>query len=177
MPVVFIENKLDYTRKLFKAEPIAASFDINYYGSDFPIAEASFPDERTETTIVSYGGLVRPLLQTIYDLYMEEEIPVRLLDISSLSPMNFDLLESLLKDCENVLVVEEGHIPFGIGDAIISQMVQRGLKTNYKAIGASQHIIGSSKESEAEVLPQMDDIRRFILIGNKCKNGQEGCIV
>ena len=163
VPVIFAENKLDYTRKMFKAEKIASAFDIQYHGGDFPITEVTFPDEEAEVTIVSYGGLISPLLQTLYDLYMEEEVAVRLLDISSLSPMDFDLLESLLKDSKKVLTVEEGHIPFGIGDTIISQMVQRGLKAQFKTIGASQHIIGTSKEAEALALPQMEDIKNVVL--------------
>ena len=77
--------------------------------------------------------------------------------------MDFDLLQSLLKDSKKVLTVEEGHIPFGIGDAIISQMVQRGLKAEFKTIGASQHIIGTSKEAEALALPQMKDIKNVVL--------------
>jgi pyruvate/2-oxoglutarate/acetoin dehydrogenase E1 component len=163
VPVIFAENKLDYTRKMFKAEKIASAFDIQYHGGDFPIAEVTFPDEEAEVTIVSYGGLIHPLLQMMYDLYMEEEVAVRLLDVSGLSPMDFDLLHSLLKDSKKILTVEEGHIPFGIGDTVISQMVQRGLQAQYKTIGAKQHIIGTSKEAEAMVLPQMEDIQETIL--------------
>ena len=163
IPVIFAENKLDYTRKMFKSEKIACAFDILYHGGDFPIAEVAFPDEGAEVTIVSYGGLISPLLQLVYDIYMEEEMAVRLLDVSSLSPMDFKLLHSLLKDCKKVLTVEEGHIPFGIGDAIVSQMVQRGIAAKFKTIGAKQHIIGTSKEAEALVLPQMDEIRDAVL--------------
>lgn len=163
VPVIFAENKLDYTRKMFKAEKISGAFDIRYHGGDFPIAEVSFPDEDAELTIVSYGGLINPLLQMMYDLYMEEEVAVRLLDVSSLSPMVFDLLHKLLSGSKKVLTVEEGHIPFGIGDTIISQMVQRGMSAQFKTIGATQHIIGTSKEAEALALPQMDDVMNTIL--------------
>ena len=163
VPVIFAENKLDYTRKMFQAEKIADAFEIQYHGGDFPIAEVTFPDEEAEVTIVSYGGLIHPLLQMMYDLYMEEEVAVRLLDVSSLSPMDFDLLHSLLKGCKKIMTVEEGHIPFGIGDTVVSQMVQRGLMAEYKTIGAKQHIIGTSKEAEALALPQMDDIKETIL--------------
>lgn len=163
VPVIFAENKLDYTRKMFKTEKTARAFDIKYHGDDFPIAEATFPDEDADVTIVSYGGLINPLLQMMYDLYMEEEVAVRLLDVSSLSPMDFDLLYKLLKDSNKILTVEEGHIPFGIGDTIISQMVQRGLTAKFKAIGATQHIIGTSKEAEALALPQMEDVMNTIL--------------
>ncbi len=163
IPVIFAENKLDYTRKMFKAEKIASAFDIQYHGGVFPIAEVTFPDEEAEITIVSYGGLVSPLLQLMYDIYMEEEVAIRLLDVSSLSPMDFDLLHSLLKDCKKVLTVEEGHIPFGIGDTVISRMVQRDMTAKFKTIGAKQHIIGTSKEAEALALPQMDEIKDVIL--------------
>lgn len=163
VPVIFAENKLDYTRKMFKAEKIAGFFEIHYHGSDFPIAEVTFLDENAEVTIVSYGGLISPLLQMMYNLYMEEEVSTRLLDVSSLSPMDFDLLYSLLKDSKKVITVEEGHIPFGIGDTIISQMAQRDMNARFKSIGASQHIIGTSKDAEALALPQMDDIMNIIL--------------
>lgn len=163
IPVIFAENKLDYTRKMFQAEKISEDFEIRYHGKDFPIAEAFFPDEDAELTIVCYGGLTYPLLEQIHDLYMEEEVAVRLLSVSSLSPMDFDMLYSLLKDSRKILTVEEGHIPFGIGDTVISQMVQRGLLASFKTIGAKQRIIGSSKEAESSVLPQMDEIRDVIL--------------
>lgn len=163
VPVIFAENKLDYTRKMFQAEKNADAFEVKYHGGDFPIAEVTFPDEEAELTIVSYGGLINPLLELLYDVYMEEEVAVRLLDISSLSPMDFDMLHALLKDSKKVLTVEEGHIPFGIGDTIISQMVQRGMTAKFKTIGAKQHIIGTSKEAEALALPQMDEIRDVIL--------------
>ena len=163
VPVIFAENKLDYTRKMFGAEKIADAFEISYHGKGFPIAEVTFPDEDADITIVSYGGLISPLLQLMYDLYMEEEFAIRLLDVSSLSPMDFDSLYSLLKGSKKVLTVEEGHIPFGIGDTIISQMVQRGLMAQFKTMGAKQHIIGTSKEAEALALPQMDEIRDVVL--------------
>lgn len=163
VPVIFAENKLDYTRKMFKAEKIAGNFDIRYHGTGFPIAEAGFPGEDAEVTIISYGGLVNPLLNMMYDLYQEEEVPTRLLDLSGLSPMDFDLIAGLTKDNARILCVEEGHVPFGIGDGIISNLAQRGLKAQFRSIGATQHIIGTSKEAEAMALPQMDDIRNTIL--------------
>ena len=165
VPVIFAENKLDYTRKMFKAEKIADAFEIKYHGGDFPIAEAGFPDEEPEATLISYGGLVNPLLNMMYDLYMEEEVAVRLLDVSSLSPMDFDLIYALVKDDKRIMTIEEGHIPFGIGDGIISNLAQRGMQAQFKSIGAKQHIIGTSKEAEAMALPQMEDIRSIILNG------------
>lgn len=162
-PVIFVENKLDYTRRLFKAEKISGVFGIRYHGKEFPIAEACFPDETPEVTIISYGGMVSPLLEMMYDLYMEEEIAVRLLDISLLSPMAFELIRTLTSGFDKIMTVEEGHIPFGIGDAIISNLAQGGEPHQYRSVGASQHIIGTSREAEALALPQIADIRDIIM--------------
>jgi pyruvate/2-oxoglutarate/acetoin dehydrogenase E1 component len=163
IPVIFAENKLDYTRKMFAEEKIAEDFEIQYHGGEFPIAEVTIPDEEAEITVISYGGLINPLLNTLHDLYMEEEVAVRLLDLSSLSPMDFDLITELTKGCKKIMTVEEGHIPFGIGDGIISHLAQRGVKAEFKSVGAKQHIIGTSKEAEALALPQMEDIKELIL--------------
>ena len=163
VPVIFAENKLDYTRKMFKAEKLSDNFEIRYHGGDFPIAEVNFPDEDAEITIISYGGLVSPLLQMMYDVYMEEEIALRLLDVSSLSPMNFDLIAALTENGKKIMTIEEGHIPFGIGDGIISNLAQRGKDYRFKSIGAKQHIIGTSKEAEALALPQIKEIREIVL--------------
>lgn len=163
VPVIFAENKLDYTRKMFKAEKMAGYFEIKYHGGDFPVAEASFPDENADVTIISYGGLVGPLLNMMYDLYMDEEVATRLLDVCSLSPLDFDSLAKLTVNSKKILCVEEGHIPFGIGDGIVSNLVQMGIGAEFRSVGAKQHIIGTSKEAEAMTLPQMGDIRDLIL--------------
>lgn len=163
VPVIFVENKLDYTRRLFKSEKISTAFEIKYHGGDFPIAEVQFPDESPEVTIISYGGIISPLLQMMYDLYTEEEIATRLLDVSSLSPMDFDQIRNLTKGYDKILTVEEGHVPFGIGDSIISNLAQSGEVHKYKSIGASQHIIGTSKDAENRVLPQIDSIKDIIM--------------
>lgn len=163
LPVVFVENKLDYTRRLFKAEKISDIFEIKYHGGDFPVAEAQFPEETPDITIITYGGMVAPLLNMMHDLYTEEEIATRLLDVSSLSPMDFDLIRALTHRCRKIMTVEEGHVPFGIGDAIISSLAQRGEAHEYKSIGATQHIIGTSKEAENIALPQINSIKDVIM--------------
>lgn len=163
MPVMFVENKLDYTRKMFLDDKIASNFEIKYHGGDFPICEVSLIEEQSDITIISYGGLISPLLSMIYDIYMEEEIAISLLDVSNLSNVDFDLLDKLLKGTSRILTVEEGHIPFGFGDGVISKLVQMGKVAEYKSVGAKLDVIGTSKEAEARVLPQIEEIRQIIL--------------
>lgn len=164
IPVIFVENKLDYTRKMFSSESYSSNFVIKHYGnSKFPIIEVNIKkEENPEITIISYGGMIKPTLDLIYKLYIEEELPIRLLDISLLSPIDFDLLSGLLQKSKKILTIEEGHIPSGFGDIIISNLCQRGHKAEFKSIGATLNIIGSSKEAENMVLPNFEKIAMFL---------------
>lgn len=162
-PVLFVENKLDYTRKLFKSEKNADLFDFKYHGVDFPICEVNLKNETPQLTIISYGGMVSPVLKLIYDLYVAEEIPVRLLAPSSISPLNFELLARLTKFDNKIMTIEEGHIPFGFGDAVFSNLHQNGVNAQFKTIGAKNNLIGASKTVEDNVLPNFEVIVKQIL--------------
>jgi pyruvate/2-oxoglutarate/acetoin dehydrogenase E1 component len=162
-PVLFVENKLDYTHKLFRNEKNADLFDIKYHGGDFPICEVNLKSETPQLTIISYGGMVSPVLKMIFDMYIAEEIPVRLLAPSSVSPLNFELLAKLTYSDSKIMTIEEGHVPFGFGDAVISNLHQNGIHAQFKTIGAKNNIIGASKNVEDKVLPNFEVIIKEIL--------------
>lgn len=163
IPVLFVENKLDYTRKIFSTEKIAANFDLRFFEGQFPICEACIVDEKPELTIISYGGMVNPILNMIYDIFMEDEIPIRLLSLSELSPLNIEQLALTVANDKKIVTIEEGHVPFGFGDAVVSNLYQKGITAKFKTIGAELSIIGASKEMEAKTLPNFENIKSFLL--------------
>lgn len=77
--------------------------------------------------------------------------------------MDFDILFNSLNKDEKILIVEEGHVPYGIGDTIVSQLIQRGFKNQIKTIGAANTIIYAAKEMENAMLPDFDKLSKFIL--------------
>ena len=162
-PVMFFENKLDYTRKLFCSEKIAENFDYKYTNDTFPTCDLNFKGEKSEIAIITYGGLVNPLITMAYNLYMNEEIPVHFIVPSTLSNVDFEQLKDLVEDSKYIWTIEEGHVPFGFGDAIVSGLCQKGVKSNFRTIGAKQSIIGASKKMEDDVLPNFDVIYKEIV--------------
>jgi pyruvate/2-oxoglutarate/acetoin dehydrogenase E1 component len=163
LPVLFIENKSDYTRKLFSFEKAAEYFDIKYIGYPFPVCEVNLKNETPLCTIISYGGMISPILKLIHELYYEEEVPIRLLAFSSLSPVDFESIVNMTLIDERIITIEEGHIPFGFGDGLISNLCQKGLKARFKSFGAKNRIIGASKQAEDGVLPDFLVIKNEIL--------------
>lgn len=161
-PVLFIENKLDYSSKLI------TDIDNAYFreqdNSEFPIYNLFFDEkDDIECTIIAYSGMVRMAAKLQKDLYMEEEICTKIVAPSLISPLDFNKLYEILKNDENIIIVEEGHVPFGWGDTIISQMYQKGIRTNMKTFGAKNMVIGAAENIETSILPDFEIIKKTII--------------
>lgn len=162
-PVLFVENKLDYTRRMFLSEKKSELLEIKSTGNEFPVIEAGIKGEEQALTVISYGGMISPLLSLIHEIYMEQEFPVKLIAPSRISPLDYDLLSELTINDKLIITVEEGHIPCGFGDSVISNLVQLGSRALFKAFGAKNKIIAASKKLEDEVLPDFGDIKSTII--------------
>ena len=153
-PVIFVENKLDYTKKLFEYSANRNLFAIKKY-EDFPATELILKDEpEYELTLITYGGMVQKAIDIQIELFMEEEISIRLLAMSKISPVDFGGLYEICKADENLLILEEGHSPFGWSDGIVSQLAQLGFRGNIKSVGAKISVIGAADSLEKYVLPE-----------------------
>jgi len=161
-PVLFIENKLDYTRKMFFSEKKSDFFTLTDYEGKFPIQELCIKDEKEEFVVITYGGLVSPTIDMIYDIYMEEEIAGKLISLTTLNNINFKLIAKLIKN-KNLILLEEGHSTFGVGDSILANLYKEGFRGEVKVIGTKMTIIGASKNIEDNVLPNFEKIKVAIL--------------
>jgi pyruvate/2-oxoglutarate/acetoin dehydrogenase E1 component len=161
-PVLFIENKLDYTRKMFFAERKSDFFTLTDYEGRFPIQELCIKDEKEEYVVITYGGLVSPAIDMIYDIYMEEEIAGKLISLTMLNSLNFKLITNIINN-RKLILLEEGHSTFGVGDSILANLYKEGFRGEAKVFGAKMKIIGASKNIEDKVLPNFEEIRSAIL--------------
>jgi len=163
-PVLFIENKLDYTRKMFKFSKDYNCYNIEKRGDDsFPLTSISFKGEKSEPlTIITYGGMVAPSIDLQYKLYVNDEIAIRIICVCSLSPLDFDNLFVMVKDDNFIITIEEGHIPSGFGDSVLSQLFQRGFNKKALTIGAKNEVIGAAEAYENWVLPDFAIIENLI---------------
>jgi len=160
-PVLFVENKVDYSSKLLST--IDERYIIEKDESLFPNYTIYYDEIESDITIITYGGLVQKVAEIQKELYMDEEIGVKIIVPSLLSPFDFSYLYEMVKDDDNIIIVEEGHTPFGWGDTILSQLVQAGLKKNIKTIGAKNNVIGAAKNLEDSVLPNFIEIKNSII--------------
>lgn len=161
-PVLFLENKLDYTRKMFLFEKKSDLFILTDFEGNFPIHVLELKNESPEFVIITYGGLVAPAIDLIYDLFMDEEIAGKLISFTNLNNIDFALINKIINN-KTLLLLEEGHGLYGVGDSILANLYKKGFKGEVIVIGAKMNVIGASKKIEDSVLPNFEEIKSIIL--------------
>lgn len=158
--VLFIENKLDYSRQMIENDP---DLIIEEVEDEFGIKSIKLKDaDDTELTILTYGGMVKMAIDIQRSLFLDEEISIKVLTFAQLSPIQNRLIDLIGSD-KNLLVLEEGVTDFGWSDAILSKLIQNGFQGSVEKIGAKAMVIGASQSLEEFVLPSKNEIKETIV--------------
>ncbi|NJQ15911.1 alpha-ketoacid dehydrogenase subunit beta [Streptomyces bohaiensis] len=113
-PVIFFEPKSRYWGK---GEEVAQ-------GIPAPLHRARVIREGTDLTIASYGPTVRTALQAA-DASAEEGRSVEVLDLRSISPIDFDTIQASVERTGRLVVVHEAPVFFGSGAEIAARITER----------------------------------------------------
>ena len=166
-PVLFVENKLMYARRLQLAEDgrvgdlFARQTDASY-----PTTSLSYTDfDDADVTVVAYGGMAELAQQATEAALMQDEIYGELIVPSSLQPLDLDPIVDSLSRTGRLVVCEEGTATAGWGSHVISQVTTRhfdALKASPRHVAAREFPIANAPTLEKAILPQVDDIRDAI---------------
>jgi 2-oxoisovalerate dehydrogenase E1 component len=159
-PVLFIENKDLYGRRIVFESGRVDDFEVRYLGEGAPLACLSltgFEDE--DVTLYAYGGMAPHAMQAARRLLVEYEVSVRLVLPAQLFPMPRALLAAAWVEDSAVLTVDESTADFGFGAEVLASLVERGCRPRKSArVGARGAVIAASRSTENETLPQASDI-------------------
>jgi len=119
-PVIVIENKLDYGKKI-------ADFELNNYvlsilNSNYPLIKISPSSIEPTCTIVTYGGTTESVLESIAPLFLEYGILPEIIVLTKIHPIDIDLILDSVKKTKRLYTVEEGSAFGGIGSEIIASV-------------------------------------------------------
>jgi len=92
-----------------------------------PFAPRVYNEAAADLLIVTFGNGVPMALRAARELEREAGIGVRVLDLRWLKPLNADAIAAHASDCARVLVLDEGRPDGGIGEAVITALVERGV--------------------------------------------------
>lgn len=114
-PVVFIENRLLYGMK----GPKPADDHI------VPIGKAIVRRPGADVTVVSYSAMMQGCL-AVADRLAAEGIDTEVIDLRTISPLDFDTILTSLKKTNRLVVVHQAVGEFGVGAEIAAKAVREG---------------------------------------------------
>ncbi len=158
---LLIENKVDYGR-LKNNMPYSIDYTFSKSNSNYPIIVGEPTNVKPRISIITYGGSIHPVLESIDNIFIEFEEFVKVIVITKLYPLDVNSLLFLTKDSEYVITVEESNVEGGFGSDIISSLVEleKNKQKKYLRIGSENTPIPSTKRLENEILVSKNSIIR-----------------
>lgn len=156
-PVIIIENKTDYGKKILHHKAMNFVYERNE--DRYPVVRVRPAVAMPTLTIVAYGGMADMVNTLLNDLFVETEQKPELIIPSDISDLPLDIIATSVETTGNLFVVEEGSAYAGIGSELICALTEKlDIKFKAKRIGAYPVPIPSVKSLENTVLPGKDSI-------------------
>ena len=163
-PVIVIENKTDYSRKL--SPPRVLNYKCEKSNTKFPIIKISPRKSKADLTLVTYGGLGTLVAECIGPLFLKHDFKIDFFCLTQISPVpKHDLNEVILSSekTSNVFFIEEGQSAGAVSGYLLLMMKENSHQHfQYYAISGFNCPIPSVKKLEDIVLPGQERIINFI---------------
>jgi len=117
-PIIFMEPKKIYD---------SPKMDVPEEEYLIPIGKARIAREGTDATIVSYGAMMVPTLQAAEALQSEHSISTEVIDLRTISPIDFPALLGSVRKTGRLVVVHEAPRNVGVGAEIAATVADKAL--------------------------------------------------
>jgi 2-oxoisovalerate dehydrogenase E1 component len=162
-PVLLIENKTLYTKKLYENIVIGYDLLVSNVPDSYPVAYLKSQEGISDLTIVCYGGIVDEVLKAVNNLFVYEEILVEIFVVSDISNSIIPGLSESLQITKKLCFIEEGNSFASFSSEVIAGLVENRVN-NFSLLRISNNsIIPSSRKLEEYVLPTSNKIHEKII--------------
>src|SRR5216684_405780 len=155
-PVLFLEHKHLYRQTYNKAPNPGPNFMI-------PFGKAKVVREGTAVTVVTYGAVVQRTLVAAKELEEKEGVSVEVIDLRSLSPVDWETITASVTKTNKVLVAYEDAQSWGYGAEIAARIADEcfpWLDAPVKRVASTDTFVGYAPRLEDFILPQVEDLAR-----------------
>ncbi|MGH7644104.1 MAG: alpha-ketoacid dehydrogenase subunit alpha/beta [Gemmatimonadales bacterium] len=155
-PVLFLEHKHLYRQTYNKAPNPGPNFMI-------PFGKAKVVRTGTDLTVVTYGAVVQRALTAAKALDERDGTSAEVIDLRSLSPVDWETIEASVRKTNKVLVAYEDSLSWGYGAEIAARLADRcfpWLDAPVRRLAATDSFVAYAPDLEDYILPQTDDLTR-----------------
>ena len=154
-PVLFLEHKHLYRQTYNKAPNPGPNFTI-------PLGKAKIVREGTDLTVVTYGAVVQRSVVAAKELEEQHGIKAEIIDLRSLSPVDWETIYQSVKKTSKVIVAYEDAMSWGYGSEIAARIADEmfpWLDAPVKRVASTDTFVAYAPELEDVILPQVEDLR------------------
>jgi 2-oxoisovalerate dehydrogenase E1 component len=155
-PVVFLEHKHLYRQTYNKSANPGPEFRI-------PFGKAKVVRPGTDLTVITYGGVVQRALVAARELESKDKISVEVIDLRSLSPVDWETIEASVKKTNRVIVAYEDPCSWGYGAEIAARVAHdcfSWLDAPVRRVASTDTFVAYAPDLEDFILPQIEDLTR-----------------
>ncbi|HYK83274.1 MAG TPA: thiamine pyrophosphate-dependent enzyme [Gemmatimonadales bacterium] len=157
-PVLFLEHKHLYRQTYNKAPNPGPNFMI-------PFGKARLARAGRDVTVISYGAVVQRALVAAKQLEDEQGLSVEVIDLRSLTPIDWEAISASVQKTNKVLVAYEDSLSWGYGAEIAAKIADQcfpWLDAPVRRVAATDTFVGYAPELEDYILPQVEDLLEAI---------------
>ena len=155
-PVVFLEHKHLYRQTYNKAPNPGPNFMI-------PLGKAKVVRAGRDLTVVTYGAVVQRSLVAAKELEERDGVRVEVIDLRTLSPVDWEAIRASVIKTNKVLVAYEDAQSWGYGAEIAARIADEcfpWLDAPVKRVASTDTFVGYAPTLEDFILPQVEDLSR-----------------
>ncbi len=153
-PVLFLEHKHLYRQTYNKAPNPGPNFMI-------PLGKARVVRQGTHLTVVTYGAVVQRTLVAAKEVEEQNGISVEVIDLRSLSPIDWPAIAASIRKTNKVIVAYEDALSWGYGAELAARVADEcfpWLDAPVKRVASTDSFVAYSPVLEDHILPQSEDL-------------------
>jgi 2-oxoisovalerate dehydrogenase E1 component len=153
-PVIFLEHKHLYRQTYNKAPYPGPNFMI-------PFGKAKVVRDGRDLTVIAYGAVVQRALVAAKQLEEESGVSVEVIDLRTLSPVDWETIEHAVQRTNKVIVAYEDSLSWGYGAEIAARIADQcfpWLDAPVKRVASTDTFVGYAPDLEDYILPQVEDL-------------------